>query len=89
LREKDHSTLLLLLVITFVQDVCIYIAETNHVSALYSFAAILYLRFMLHPMLFPMLNGLYVYISGSSSMYYYYYYSDQYVIFCGYTNLNF
>jgi len=34
----------------------IYIAGTNHVSRVYNFVAILYLQFVVHVMLFPMLN---------------------------------
>jgi len=45
-----------------------YIPETNRVSRIYSFAAILYLQFMVHVMLFPMLNVLYFYISTFRSM---------------------
>ena len=33
-----------------------YIPETNHVARVYSVAAVLYLQFMLHVMLFRMLN---------------------------------
>jgi len=34
------------------QDIYNYIAETNNVSRVYSVAAVLYLQFMLHVMLF-------------------------------------
>jgi hypothetical protein len=51
-----------------------YISETNGVTKVRSFAGILYLQFMLHVMLFSMLNVSYSYICSSSSYYYYYYY---------------
>jgi hypothetical protein len=40
-----------------------YISETNHVSRVYNYAAIVYLQFIAHVLLFPMLNVLYFYIS--------------------------
>jgi len=40
----------IILVITFIQGICNYIAETNHVSRVYSVAAVLYLQFELHVM---------------------------------------
>jgi hypothetical protein len=39
------------------------VPETNHVSRVYSYAAILYVQFVLHIMLFSMLNVLYYNIS--------------------------
>jgi hypothetical protein len=45
-----------------------YIPETNLVSRIYSFAAILYLQFTVHVMLFPFFNVLYFYISTFRSM---------------------
>jgi hypothetical protein len=45
------------------QGIYNYIPETSHGSRVYSFAAILYLQFMLHVILYPMLNILYFYIS--------------------------
>ena len=45
------------------QGIYNYIPETNHASRVYSFAAILYLKFMLYVMPFPMLNVLCFYIS--------------------------
>ena len=45
------------------QGIYKYIPETNHVSRAYSFAAILYLQFMIHITLFPMLHVLYFYVS--------------------------
>ena len=44
------------------QGIYSYIPETNQVSRAYIFAAILCSQFMLHVMLFPMLNVLYFYI---------------------------
>jgi hypothetical protein len=51
------------------QGIYNYIPETNHVSTVYSIAAILYLQFMLHVMLFPKINFLYSYISTFRSLY--------------------
>jgi len=39
-------------VITFMQGICNYIPETNHVSGAYSVAAVLHLQLVLHSMLF-------------------------------------
>jgi len=50
--------LLLLLFITCMKGIYIYIPETNHVSEVHSFAAVLYLQFMVQVILFPMLNVL-------------------------------
>ena len=44
-----------------------YIPVTNSVCRLYSVAAILWLQYMAHVMLIPMLNVLYIYISTSRS----------------------
>ena len=79
---KDNSILLLLLllvvvvvvvvvvvfVITFMQDIYNYIPEANHISAVYSAAAVRYLQFVLHVMLFPMLNVLYFDMTTFRSM---------------------
>jgi hypothetical protein len=46
-----------------------YIPETNLVSSIYSFAAILYLQFIVHVMLFPMSDVLYFYIITFRSMF--------------------
>jgi hypothetical protein len=43
-------------VITLMHGIYNYIPETNHVSRVHSVAAVLYLQFVLHVMLFPMLN---------------------------------
>jgi len=45
------------------QDMYTYIPETNNVSTVHSAAAIPLLQFVLHVMLFPILNVLYLYIS--------------------------
>jgi hypothetical protein len=51
-----------------VQGIYNYIPETNHVSKVWSVAAILWLQFMVHVMQFPMTNVLYLYISTSRVM---------------------
>ena len=43
-------------VIIFMQGICSYIPEKNQVFRVYSAAAVLYLQFVLHMMLFHMLN---------------------------------
>jgi hypothetical protein len=43
---------IIFLVITFVQGIYNYVPETNHVSRVYSVAAVLYLQSVLHAMLF-------------------------------------
>jgi hypothetical protein len=50
------------------QGIYINAPQTNHVSRVYSFAATLYLQFMLHLMLFPTLDVLYFYITTSRSV---------------------
>jgi hypothetical protein len=44
--------IIIMLVIAFMQGIYIYIPETNRVSRVYSVAAVLYLQFVLHVMLF-------------------------------------
>jgi len=46
------TIIIIILVITFIQGIYNYIPETNHVSRVYSFAAVLYLQFVLHVTLF-------------------------------------
>ena len=60
--------LLLLLLFIYVHGIYNYIPETNQVSSVYNVAAVLYLQFILHVMLLPMLNVLYFYISTSRSV---------------------
>jgi len=60
--------LLSLFFITFMQDTYSYIPETNHVSRTKSVAATLYLLFMPHDMLFPILNVLHFYVSTFRSI---------------------
>jgi hypothetical protein len=44
------------------QGIYNYITETNHVSRSYNVAAILWLQFMTHVMVFPTLNVVYIYV---------------------------
>ena len=62
-----HLLLLLLFVITFL-SVHKHIPETNHVSRVYSVAAILRLQYTVCVILFPMICVLYFYISTIQSM---------------------
>ena len=57
------------LVVTFLPDINNYIPETNHVSRICGFAAILWLHFMVHVMLFTVINDLSYYINTVLSMY--------------------
>ena len=45
-----------------------YMPEANHVATVYIFVFILFLQFMLHVMLSPMLNVLYCYVNTFRSM---------------------
>jgi hypothetical protein len=45
-------TIIIIFVITFMQDIYNYIPETSHVSRVYSVAAVLYVPFVLHVILF-------------------------------------
>jgi hypothetical protein len=44
--------IIIILVITFLQGIYNYVPETNHLSRVYSVAAVLYLQFVLHVTLF-------------------------------------
>ena len=44
--------IIITLYITFMEAIYNYIPETNHVSGVYSVAAVLYLQFVLHAILF-------------------------------------
>ena len=44
--------MIIILVITIMQGIYNYILETNHVCRAYNVAAVLYLQFVLHVMLF-------------------------------------
>jgi hypothetical protein len=57
--------IIITIIITSVQCIYNYIPETNHVSTVYSAAAVLYLQSVLRVMLFPMANVLYLCISTS------------------------
>jgi hypothetical protein len=61
-QKWSKSFIVIILVITFMQGIYNYIPETNHVSRVCNVAAILYLQFMLHVMLFRMWN-MHIYIS--------------------------
>jgi len=51
-HHRHHLLLLLHLVLAFMQGIYNYILHTNHVSRVYSVAALLYLQFVVHVMLF-------------------------------------
>ena len=57
-KFHHYRVLLLLLFNTFTQGIYNYIPETNHVCRVYTVAAILWLQFMVHVLLVPMLNVL-------------------------------
>ena len=50
------SIIVIILVITFMQGIYNYIPVTNHVWRVYSVAAVLYLQFVIHVMLFHLWN---------------------------------
>jgi hypothetical protein len=60
--------IIIIIIITFTQGICNYILKTNNVSRVYSVAATLLLLFMVHVMLFTMLNVLHFYISTVQSI---------------------
>ena len=49
----------IIIIITFTQNIYNYTPETNHIPRLYNVAAILLLQYMAHVMLFPTINSLY------------------------------
>jgi hypothetical protein len=55
--------IIIITIISFMQNIYTYIPETNYVPREYSVAAILLLLFMVHTSLAPMLNLLHFYIS--------------------------
>ena len=57
-----HIIIIIIMFITFIQDIYIYIPETNHVSTLHSVGALLYLHFVLHVIMHVKLIA-YFYIS--------------------------
>jgi hypothetical protein len=55
--ERVYSIIIIIiLVINFMQGICNYIPETNHVSRIHNVAAVLYLQSVLHVMLFRLWN---------------------------------
>jgi len=60
--------IIIMLVITFMPDIYNYAVETTHVSTVCNVAAVLYLQFVLHVMLFGMLSVLYFDISTFRSV---------------------
>ena len=66
---KNFSRIIIIIIIitTYKQNNCNYVPETNLVSGVYSFAAILCLECMVHVMLFSMLNVLYFHVRISRS----------------------
>jgi hypothetical protein len=60
--------IIIIFVINCMQGIDHYIPETNHVFRVHSVKIILYMQFVLHVMLFPLLNILYFQIRTSFSM---------------------
>jgi hypothetical protein len=56
--------IIIILVIAFMQGIYNYVRETDHVYRVYSVAAVLYLQFVLHVMLFRTLNMLCTFTSA-------------------------
>ena len=69
-----HAIILLLFVITFKHGIYNYTPETNHLSTVYSIAAVLNLQFMVHVMLLSKIK----FYNFRSVLYYYYYYYYYY-----------
>ena len=65
------------------QDIYNYIPDTNHVCRVYRVAAVLYLQFVLHVMLFRVLNMFHTFTSDYYYYYYYYYYPVSKMIYNG------
>jgi hypothetical protein len=55
-NNENNNNNRLIFVIIFMQGIYSYIPETNHVYRVYNVAALQYLQFMTHVMLFPELN---------------------------------
>jgi len=60
--------IIIIIVITLMKGIYNYVPQTHHVSTVRTAAAILQLQFMLHVMLFLMLNVLHFYISTFRSV---------------------
>ena len=86
--------IIIILFITFVEGIYNYIPETNHVTRVHSVAAILYLSFVLHVMLFRLWNMFWTFTLALPTVcvqcpiwlfccycynYYYYYYYYYYM----------
>jgi len=54
--------LLLLFVVTYMQVIYFYISETNHVFGVHNVKGNPWLQFLVHVILFPVINNLYFYI---------------------------
>jgi len=67
--------IIIILVITFMQVIYNYMPETNHVSRVYGVAAVPYLQFVLHIMLFHQWN---VVCTFTLALYYYFFYFNFY-----------
>jgi hypothetical protein len=72
--KVTHKTIMLnyiIIIIAFMQGVDNNITETNHVPRVYSVAAVLYLQFVLHVMLFCLRT---MFRTFTLANYYYHYY---------------
>ena len=50
MAETWIVVIIIIIIILLMQDIYIYIPDTNHVSRVYSVAAVMYLQFVLHVM---------------------------------------
>jgi hypothetical protein len=66
---KDILLLILLFIITLIQDIYNYLPETNHDCRVYNVVGIVWLQYTVHVMLFPEINVLYFYISNFRNMF--------------------
>ena len=64
----SFDIIIIIILVTLMQRIYNYIAETNHVSRIYSIAAVLYLQSLLHVMLFRPWNMFYTFILALSAV---------------------
>jgi hypothetical protein len=52
-RDQHLKSQIIIIIITFMQDIYNYIPVTNHISGVYNFVSVLWIQFMFHVMLYP------------------------------------
>jgi len=56
----SFGIIIIIFIITFIQNIYNYIPGTNHVSRVYNVVPVLWLQYMVHVMLYPMTSILYI-----------------------------